>query len=68
MHAHVDLEAVGSEEGLAAARLVAHECVLAAVRLLVCAQVPCRAVGPRAAFKRALVPLHLREGESEHKG
>lgn len=56
---HMDLEAVRCEEGFAAALLVTHKRVLAPVRLLVGPQVPCCAVGPCAAFKRALVPFHL---------
>lgn len=59
VNAHVDLEAVRGEEGLPAALLVAHERVLAPVGLLVGAQVPRRAVGPRAALEHALVALHL---------
>lgn len=61
----VDLEAVRGEEGLATALLIAHECVLAPVCLLVCPQVSRRAVRPRAAFKHALVALHLIEEEEE---
>ena len=57
--AHVDLEAVGGEEGLATALLVANKRVLPPVGLLVCAQVPRRAVGPCAALKHALIALHL---------
>lgn len=64
----MDLEAVGGEEGLAAALLVAHEGVLAAVRLLVRAQVPRRAVGPGAAFEHALVALHLEGGAATPQG
>lgn len=65
VNAHVDLEAVRGEEGLPTALLVAHERVLAPVGLLVGAQVPCRAVRPRAAFEHALVALHLLRGGQE---
>lgn len=59
MHSHVDPEAVGGEEGLAAALLVTDEGVLSSVRLLVGAQVACCAVGAGTALKGALVPLYL---------
>ena len=59
----VDLEAVRCEEGLSAALLIAHERVLAPVRLLVRSQVSRRAVRPGAAFEHALVALHLMEEE-----
>lgn len=59
VHPHVDPEAVGGEEGLAAALLIADEGVLPSVGLLVGAQVACRAVGAGAALKRALVPLYF---------
>lgn len=65
VNTHVDLEAVGGEEGLSAALLVAHECVLAAVGLLVSPQVSRRAVRPGAALEHALVALHLTEEEQE---
>ena len=67
MYAHVDLKAVGGEEGLATALLVAHKRVFSSVCLLVCAQVACRAVGSGAALKHALVPLHLRERDTERE-
>lgn len=60
----VDLQAVGCEECFAAALLVAHKSVFAAVRLLMRAQVSCRAVGPSAALEHALITLHLTH---EHK-
>lgn len=61
MHADVDFEAVGGEEGLATALLVADEGVLAPVRLLVRAQVASGAVGAGTALKGALVALHLKD-------
>lgn len=61
----MDLEAVGGEEGLSTALLITHERVLAPVCLLVCSQVSRRAVRPGAAFKHALVALHLIEEEEE---
>lgn len=57
VHSHVDPEAVGGEEGLAAALLVTHKRVLSSVGLLVRAQVACCAVGAGTALKGALVPL-----------
>lgn len=59
VNAHVYLQAVGREKGFAAALLVTHEGVLAAVRLLMRAQVSCCAVGASAALKHALITLHL---------
>lgn len=59
--AYVDFQAVGGEEGLVTALLVAHKGVLASVPLLVGAQVPRRAVGPRTALEHALVAFHLSE-------
>lgn len=64
----MDLEAVRCEEGLSTALLIAHKCVLAPVRLLVCSQVSRRAVRPGAAFEHALVALHLTEEEEETRG
>ncbi len=63
--ADVDLQAVGCEEGFAAALLVAHECVFTAVSLLMRAQVSRRAVGARTALEHALVSLHLRDRKSQ---
>ena len=68
MHPHVDPEAVGGEEGLAAALLVADERVLPSVGLLVGAQVAGRAVGAGAALKGALVPLYLADGAHRVRG
>ena len=63
----MDLEAIRREEGLSAALLIAHECVLAPVCLLVCPEVSRCAVCSCAAFEHALVALHLTEGEEEGK-
>lgn len=59
----MDLKAVRGEKGLSTALLIAHERVLAPVCFLVCPQVSCCAVRPCAAFKGALVPFYLTEGE-----
>lgn len=59
VHSHVDPEAVGGEEGLAAALLITDKGVLSSVSLLVSAQVACCAVGAGTALKGALVPLYL---------
>lgn len=63
MHSHVDPEAVGGEEGLAAALLITDKGVLSPVSLLVGAQVARCAVGAGTALECALVPLYL-----AHKG
>lgn len=57
----MDPEAVGGEEGLAAAFLITDKGVLSSVSLLVGAQVACCAVGAGTALKGALVPLYLAE-------
>lgn len=57
----MDPEAVGGEEGFAAALLVTDKGVLSSVSLLVGAQVACCAVGAGTALKGALVPLYLAE-------
>lgn len=59
VHSHVDPEAVGGEEGLAAALLVTDKGVLSSVSLLVGAQVACCAVGAGTALEGALVPLYF---------
>lgn len=61
----MDLQAVGREEGFAAALLVAYKRVFTAVCLLMRAQVSRRAVGARTALKHALVSLHLRDAQKE---
>lgn len=63
----MNLEAVWGEEGLSTALLIANECVLAPVGLLVCPQVSRRAVCPCAAFEHTLVALDLIEEEEEGK-
>ena len=55
----MDPEAVGGEEGLAAALLITDKGVLAPLGLLVGAQVACCAVGAGTALKGALVPLYF---------
>lgn len=61
MHPDMDFEAVGGEEGLATALLVADEGVLPTVGFLVRAQVASSAVGAGTALKGALVALNLRD-------
>lgn len=59
----MDPEAVGGEEGLAAALLITDEGVLSSVSLLVGAQVACCAIGSGTALKGALVPFYLVDRE-----
>lgn len=59
VHSHMDPEAVGGEEGLATALLIANKGVLSSVSLLMGAQVACCAVGAGTALKGALVPLYF---------
>lgn len=65
VNANMDLEAVWSEESLSTALLIAHKRVFTPVCLLVGTQVPCRAVGPGAAFKHTLVAINLMEEHEE---
>ena len=59
VNSDMDLETVRGEEGLSAALLITHKCVLAPVCFLMCPQVSCRAVSSCAAFECALVALYL---------
>lgn len=56
---NVDFEAIGGQKGLPTSLLVANKGVFPPVSLLMSAQVACSAIGTWAAFKGALIALHL---------